>query len=72
MRNFLIHVFHSQTRVLVTHSVTYLSQVDFIIVVKNGSISESGSFQELLDNKGDFSEFLDTYLLESSESEEGL
>ncbi|XP_065206730.1 multidrug resistance-associated protein 1-like isoform X3 [Planococcus citri] len=59
-----------KTRVLVTHSVTYLSQVDFIVVVKDGSISESGSFQQLLDKKGDFSEFLVTYLKESSETDE--
>ncbi|XP_065214443.1 multidrug resistance-associated protein 1-like [Planococcus citri] len=58
------------TRILVTHSITYLSQVDFIVVVKDGSISESGSFQELVDKKGDFSVFLDTYLRESSESDE--
>ncbi|XP_065205454.1 multidrug resistance-associated protein 1-like [Planococcus citri] len=59
-----------KTRVLVTHSVTYLSQVDFIVVIKDGSVSESGTFEELLDNKGDFSEFLESYLREVDEPDE--
>ncbi|XP_065205458.1 multidrug resistance-associated protein 1-like [Planococcus citri] len=59
----------NKTRVLVTHSVTHLSKVDFIVVIKDGTISESGTFQELLDSKGDFSEFLITYLEENLESD---
>ncbi|XKL66876.1 hypothetical protein PGB90_010296 [Kerria lacca] len=54
-----------KTRILVTHSVTYLSQVDFIVVLKNGCISESGTFKELLEKKGDFADFLLTYLKEN-------
>ncbi|XKL66874.1 hypothetical protein PGB90_010294 [Kerria lacca] len=54
-----------KTRILVTHSVTYLSQVDFIVVLKNGCISESGTFKELLERKGDFADFLLTYLKEN-------
>ncbi|XP_065205456.1 multidrug resistance-associated protein 1-like isoform X2 [Planococcus citri] len=60
----------NKTRILVTHSVTYLSQVDLIVVLKNGCISESGTFEELLENKGDFSEFLITYLEQNSEADE--
>ena len=40
-----------KTRVLVTHGVTFLPLMDQIIVVKDGEISESGSYQELLDKK---------------------
>ncbi|XP_065203949.1 multidrug resistance-associated protein 1-like [Planococcus citri] len=60
----------NKTRVLVTHSVTHLSKVDFIVVIKDGTISEYGTFQELLGSKGDFSEFLVTYLEENLESED--
>ncbi|XP_065209502.1 multidrug resistance-associated protein 1-like isoform X2 [Planococcus citri] len=60
----------NKTRVMVTHGVTHLSKVDFIIVIKDGTISECGTFQELLDSKGDFSEFLITYLEENLESDE--
>jgi hypothetical protein len=40
-----------KTRVLVTHGVTFLPQMDQIIVMKDGQISESGTYQELLDKK---------------------
>ena len=50
------------TRVLVTHGIGYLPQVDDIIVLKDGRISEQGTYQELLKKKGDFAEFLLEYM----------
>lgn len=50
-----------KTRVLVTHSITYLPQVDNIIVIKEGQISEVGTYKELLAQKGAFAEFLVQY-----------
>ena len=47
-----------KTRILVTHAISYLPLVDNIIVMKNGSISEIGSYEELLNNKGEFADFL--------------
>ena len=41
-----------KTRLLVTHGITYLPKCDHIIVIKNGRVSEQGSYQELLDRKG--------------------
>ena len=58
-----------KTRLLVTHSINYLPQMDNIIVMKNGSISEIGSYDELLKNKGDFAEFLIEQLENESEDE---
>ena len=52
-----------KTRVLVTHSVTYLPEVDNIVVMKDGKISEIGSYKELLENRGEFADFLAQYLL---------
>ncbi|PNJ01932.1 ABCC1 isoform 2, partial [Pongo abelii] len=49
------------TRILVTHSMSYLPQVDIIIVMSGGKISEMGSYQELLARDGAFAEFLRTY-----------
>jgi ABC-type bacteriocin/lantibiotic exporter with double-glycine peptidase domain len=40
-----------KTRVLVTHGIAFLPQVDQIIVMKDGRISETGTYQELLDKK---------------------
>ncbi|XP_054236336.1 multidrug resistance-associated protein 1 isoform X14 [Homo sapiens] len=50
-----------KTRILVTHSMSYLPQVDVIIVMSGGKISEMGSYQELLARDGAFAEFLRTY-----------
>jgi ATP-binding cassette subfamily C (CFTR/MRP) protein 1 len=53
-----------KTRFLVTHALSNLPKVDEILVIKNGEISESGSYKELLAQKGAFSEFLIQYLQE--------
>lgn len=50
-----------QTRILVTHGVSYLPLMDTIIVLSEGKISEMGSYQELLKQDRAFAEFLRTY-----------
>ncbi|XP_030874742.1 multidrug resistance-associated protein 1 [Leptonychotes weddellii] len=65
----------SKTRLLVTHSISYLPQVDVIIVMTGGKISEMGSYQELLARDGAFAEFLRTYASteqERAEQDDGL
>ncbi len=59
-----------RTRVLVTHGMTYLPQVDNIIVIKEGAISEVGSYKELLERKGAFAEILVQYISEHQEEVE--
>ncbi|XP_075174074.1 LOW QUALITY PROTEIN: multidrug resistance-associated protein 1-like [Anomaloglossus baeobatrachus] len=59
-----------KTRVLVTHGVSFLPQVDMIIVMSNGRISEVGTYAELLDKNGDFADFLQTYALTGEQNEE--
>nr|XP_040235087.1 multidrug resistance-associated protein 1 isoform X9 [Anopheles coluzzii] len=61
-----------KTRVLVTHGITYLPNTDKIFVLREGEISESGTYQELMDKKGAFAEFLIQHLQEVSEEEEDL
>lgn len=60
-----------KTKVLVTHGITYLSQTDSIIVMKDGQVSESGTYQELLDKKGAFAEFLLQHITEDVDATEG-
>ncbi|GIX88296.1 multidrug resistance-associated protein 1 [Caerostris darwini] len=60
----------SKTRILVTHSLTYLPQTDVIYVMKDGTIAESGSFQQLVDSKGPFAEYLAQYGSQIDESED--
>ncbi|MEE6497514.1 hypothetical protein FKM82_002762 [Ascaphus truei] len=50
-----------KTRLLVTHGVSYLPQMDTIIVMIDGKITEIGSYQDLLEQDGAFAEFLRTY-----------
>ncbi|XP_025086070.1 multidrug resistance-associated protein 1-like isoform X1 [Pomacea canaliculata] len=53
-----------KTRVLVTHGISFLPKVDKIVVLKEGKISEVGSFSQLMDHNGAFAEFLKNYLTE--------
>lgn len=52
----------NKTRVLVTHGITYLPDVDEILVIKDNAISEKGNLNELLARHGDFAEFLVEHL----------
>ncbi|CAL9707790.1 unnamed protein product [Knipowitschia caucasica] len=65
-----------KTRVLVTHGISFLPQVDNIMVLVDGRVSEMGSYQELLTQDGAFAEFLRNYslddLIEEDEANEDL
>ncbi|XP_019701146.1 multidrug resistance-associated protein 1 isoform X1 [Harpegnathos saltator] len=53
-----------KTRVLVTHGITYLPEVDNIIVLKDGEITECGTYKQLLEKRGAFADFLVQHLQE--------
>ncbi|XP_076856191.1 ATP-binding cassette sub-family C member 3 isoform X1 [Brachyhypopomus gauderio] len=53
-----------KTRILVTHGISFLPQVDNILVLVDGRVSEMGSYQDLLKQNGAFAEFLRNYSLE--------
>ncbi|XP_058820090.1 multidrug resistance-associated protein 1-like [Topomyia yanbarensis] len=59
-----------RSRLLVTHGISFLPFVEEIFVVKDGEISESGSYQQLLDQKGAFAEFLTQHIQELDEEDE--
>ncbi|XP_051473900.1 ATP-binding cassette sub-family C member 2 isoform X2 [Apus apus] len=50
-----------KTRILVTHSISFLPRVDNIVVLVAGEVSEQGSYSKLLANKGAFAQFLNLY-----------
>ncbi|XP_029344396.1 multidrug resistance-associated protein 1 isoform X2 [Acyrthosiphon pisum] len=56
-----------KTRILVTHSINYLREVDLIVVMKDGQVSESGTYKELIDKRGDFADFLLLHMQEQNE-----
>ncbi|XP_076457656.1 multidrug resistance-associated protein 1-like [Babylonia areolata] len=60
----------NKTRVLVTHGVHWLPMVDQILVMSDGTITEAGSYEELLSHDGDFAQFLKAYLTQDEEDEE--
>uniref|UniRef100_A0A672I2C0 ATP-binding cassette, sub-family C (CFTR/MRP), member 3 n=1 Tax=Salarias fasciatus TaxID=181472 RepID=A0A672I2C0_SALFA len=65
-------VLKGKTRILVTHGISFLPQVDNIVVMVDGRVSEMGSYQELLQQNGAFAEFLRTYALEDLVEEDEL
>ena len=50
-----------------------MPQVDFIVVLKDGKISEMGGYQSLIEQNGNFAEFLRTYIneMDDDSSDEG-
>ncbi|XP_074015050.1 ATP-binding cassette sub-family C member 2 isoform X2 [Numenius arquata] len=50
-----------KTRILVTHGISFLPQVDNIVVLVAGAVSEHGSYTTLLANRGAFAQFLNLY-----------
>ena len=71
--NFLfLGVLRKKTRVLVTHGISFLPQVDQIVVMKDGRISEFGTYEQLLANKGAFADFLIEQIQEQASKEDSL
>ncbi|CAJ0583055.1 unnamed protein product, partial [Mesorhabditis spiculigera] len=56
------------TRILITHGLHFLKYCDQIVVMKDGRISEKGSYQELMKSQGAFGEFLEEYLVEEAKT----
>uniref|UniRef100_A0A8C5TUD7 Canalicular multispecific organic anion transporter 2 n=1 Tax=Malurus cyaneus samueli TaxID=2593467 RepID=A0A8C5TUD7_9PASS len=63
-------ILKGKTRILVTHGISFLPQVDHIIVLVDGKISEMGSYQDLLKQNKAFAEFLRNYALDEDIEED--
>lgn len=50
-----------------TNSLSYLPRCDVIVVLKDGRLSEVGSYRELMKNNGAFSELVTQYMTENVE-----
>uniref|UniRef100_A0A8B9BL29 ABC-type glutathione-S-conjugate transporter n=1 Tax=Anser brachyrhynchus TaxID=132585 RepID=A0A8B9BL29_9AVES len=59
-----------KTRILVTHGISFLPQVDNIVVLVAGAVSEHGSYSTLLANRGAFAQFLNSYGNQEEEAAE--
>ncbi|XP_059158170.1 multidrug resistance-associated protein 1-like isoform X2 [Physella acuta] len=57
-----------KTRVLVTHGVHWLPMVDTILVLKNGVVSEMGTYEQLVSHDGEFAQFLKEYFIQEADA----
>jgi ABC-type multidrug transport system ATPase subunit len=48
-------------RILATHNISFLPDVDHIIVMKNGHIDAQGTYKELMGAGGAFAEFINEH-----------
>jgi ABC-type transport system involved in cytochrome bd biosynthesis fused ATPase/permease subunit len=56
--NVFLNALHGKTRILVTHALHFLPQVDYIITMLDGRIVERGTYAELIENDGAFAKFV--------------
>ncbi|XP_021060825.1 canalicular multispecific organic anion transporter 1 [Mus pahari] len=54
-----------KTRILVTHGIHFLPQVDEIVVLGKGTVLEKGSYRDLMDKKGVFAKNWKTFMKHS-------
>ncbi|KAJ2743758.1 hypothetical protein GGI20_003515 [Coemansia sp. BCRC 34301] len=52
----------SRARILVTNAVQYLSNVDSIVMLRDGVVIESGSFARAMDSRGEIFEFVHKFI----------
>lgn len=59
-----------QTRVLVTHGITWLPYVDKIFVMDHGRITETGTYSELMNSGKAFADFINKYKNSGAQSDD--
>ncbi len=52
---------HDKTRILVTNSLFVLPNVDLIVVLKDGRVSDIGTYDNLMAQKGEFADLINLY-----------
>ena len=52
-----------------THGITYLPHCDHIVVLKDGKIEDSGSYEQLTAKEGAFSDVIRSYLENEADEE---
>lgn len=63
-------ILKEKARLFVTHRIQYLPKVDQIIVLKNGRITEIGTYNELINNGKEFSQLMVEYSKDDSSKNE--
>ncbi|KAJ3238679.1 Multidrug resistance-associated protein 1 [Chytriomyces hyalinus] len=66
----IVRALNSKTRVLITHHLHVLSQVDHVIVLDHGKVVEQGSYADLANANGALSDLLKHHTQEKKEEED--
>ncbi|KAJ3258831.1 hypothetical protein HK103_003213 [Boothiomyces macroporosus] len=66
-KNAIQGMLKDKTVLLVTHQLQYLNQLDHILVMENGEIVESGSFNDLVNKKGKLTQMIESHSLDDPE-----
>ena len=53
-----------------TNSLTHLSKLDLIVTMRQGKISEVGTYDELISSEGAFADFVKMYLEEMDDDDD--
>ncbi|KAG6909964.1 hypothetical protein DXG01_014233 [Tephrocybe rancida] len=69
-QNVLQNSLSGKTRVLVTHALHFLPQVDYIYTIADGRIAERGTYTELMNGHGEFAKFVTEFGAKEEEEEE--
>ncbi|KAG2017864.1 ATP-binding cassette transporter [Coprinopsis cinerea AmutBmut pab1-1] len=69
-QNVLQNSLSGKTRILVTHALHFLPQVDYIYVIADGRIVEHGTYSDLMAHGKDFSKFITEFGTNEEEKEE--
>lgn len=68
-KNVLSDASTGKTRLLVTHALHFLPQVDYIYCVADGRIGEQGTYAELMASRGPFSALIEEFVTEEEKEE---
>jgi len=63
----IVDALQGKTRILVTHQLQHIPKVDRIIMFDDGKITESGTYQELIDNNGAFATLMKKHVKEGEQ-----
>ncbi|KAF5382133.1 hypothetical protein D9615_004305 [Tricholomella constricta] len=68
-QNVLQNSLSGKTRILVTHALHFLPQVDYIYTIVEGRIAERGTYTELMSGHGEFAKFVTEFGAKEEEEE---
>ena len=69
--NCIVGALRGKTRILVTHQLQYLSKVDLVVVIKDHTFAEIGTYEELMAAGLDFADLMNKHVVADDEETDG-